>query len=141
MTLISLRFSHFKNAKVIKKNIDSRIENLQKMHKSLITIIRKFDSFSFWKVSDRFGPRVMRDMVDTLGRARPVRTAALTFILYHYSLIPQSSPFFFVCSFSYASFPLKAHIRQIPAPLYVPCFPPGKNLPSSLILDPNNTNK
>ena len=50
------------------------------MRKFLITSIRNFDSLSFRKLSGRFGPRVARDVVDTLGRASPVRTEALTFI-------------------------------------------------------------
>ena len=56
------------------------IENFQKMRNFLITKIRNFDSFSFRDVSDSFVPRVMRDGVDTLGRARPVCTEALIFI-------------------------------------------------------------
>ena len=56
------------------------IENFPKMRNFLITKIRNFDSFSFRNVSDSFVPRVMRDGVDTLGRARPVCTEALIFI-------------------------------------------------------------
>ena len=56
------------------------IENFQKMRNFLITKIRNFDSFSFRDVSYSFVPRVMRDGVDTLGRARPVCTEALIFI-------------------------------------------------------------
>ena len=59
------------------------IENFQKMRNFLITKIRNFDSFSFRDVSDSFVPRVMRDGVDTLGRARPVCTEALIFIYVH----------------------------------------------------------
>ena len=50
------------------------------MRNFLITKIRNFDSFSFRDVSYSFVPRVMRDGVDTLGRARPVCTEALIFI-------------------------------------------------------------
>ena len=60
--------------------IQDMIENFQKMRNSLITKIRNFDSFSFQDVSDSFVPRVTRDVVDTLGRARPVCTEALIFI-------------------------------------------------------------
>ena len=60
--------------------IQDMIENFQKMRNFLITKIRNFDSFSFRDVSDSFVPRVMRDGVDTLGRARPVCTEALIFI-------------------------------------------------------------
>ena len=56
------------------------IENFQKMRNYFITKIRNFDSFSFPDVSYSFVPRVMRDGVDTLGRARPVCTEALIFI-------------------------------------------------------------
>ena len=56
------------------------IENFQKMRNFLITKIRNFDSFSFPDVSYSFVPRVMRDGVDTLERARPVCTEALIFI-------------------------------------------------------------
>ena len=56
------------------------IENFQKMRNFFITKIRNFDSFSFPDVSYSFVPRVMRDGVDTLERARPVCTEALIFI-------------------------------------------------------------
>ena len=62
--------------------IQVMIENFQKMRNFLITKIRNFDSFSFRNVSDSFVPRVMRDGVDTLGRARPVCTEALIFIYF-----------------------------------------------------------
>ena len=58
------------------------IENFQKMRNFLITKIRNFDSFSFRDVSYSFVPRVMRDGVDTLARARPVCIEALIFISY-----------------------------------------------------------
>ena len=60
--------------------IHDMIENFQKMRNFLITKIRNFDSFSFPDVSYSFVPRVMRDGVDTLERARPVCTEALIFI-------------------------------------------------------------
>ena len=60
--------------------IQDMIENFQKMRNFLITKIRNFDSFSFRDVSDSFVPRVMRDGVDTLERARLVCTEALIFI-------------------------------------------------------------
>ena len=60
--------------------IQDMIENFQKMRNFFITKIRNFDSFSFRDVSDSFVPRVMRDGVDTLERARPVCTEALIFI-------------------------------------------------------------
>ena len=56
------------------------IENFQKMRNFIITKIRNFDSFSFRDVSYSFVPRVMRDGVDALERARPVCTEALIFI-------------------------------------------------------------
>ena len=81
MTFISLRLFHFKEYQSQeKKLIQDMIENFQKMRNFLITKIRNFDSFSFRDVSDSFVPRVMRDGVDTLGRARPVCTEALIFI-------------------------------------------------------------
>ena len=81
MTFISFRLSHFVEYQSQgKKLIQDMIENFQKMRNFLITKIRNFDSFSFRDVSDSFVPRVMRDGVDTLGRARPVCTEALIFI-------------------------------------------------------------
>ena len=56
------------------------IENIQKMRNFLIIKNCNFDHFSFRDVSGSFVPRVTRDVVDTLGRARPVCTEALIFI-------------------------------------------------------------